>query len=596
MRPKPRFGFSLIETVVAIAALAIVAVGMYSGFVAVSKGMALARMRNGALALANEELELVRGMAYEDVGTVGGLPAGKLPATSTVDRGVLYQVKTTVRSIDLPFDGTIGGSPNDTAPADQKLVEVAVTCETCHEIARVSTRVSPESLESSSQNGALFVQVVDAAGLPVEGADVRIVDTKPTLDITINDRTGVDGFLRVVDVPTGTAAYAIEVSKAGYSSARTYPPGGATNPVPTLPDVNVAKGGVTQVTFAIDEYSTLAGSAVDTSCAAVPGFDFSLFGQKLIGLDTYKYDAAQVTGSGGSFGPVSVEWDQYSIEPTDATWTLVGTNPPQPFEVAPRADAEVQMIVAHKSPRGLLVKVVDDGTGLPVAGATVGLSRTGWSAAQTTGLGSVTQTTWTGGAGSQDAGATPSGFWSSDGHINYSGTAGVFTLTKTGSNYATSGWLESSTFDTGTSTQLVTLGWLPGDQPSQAGASSLRFQLAGLDTVTATSTWSYVGPSGTAATYFTSPGEGIPSALNGKRYYRYKAFLSTAKTKYAPTVSDVLLTYTLGCAPAGQTFFSGLAASNAYTLTVSAPGYQTKTLSSQSVQADWKETTVRLTP
>lgn len=591
----PRRGFSLVETLVAIAILVAVAAGVYGGFASIAKGAALAKVRNGGIALANERLEVVRGMDYADIGVVGGAPAGKIPHVESFTRGAVdYEITTTVRSIDLAFDGLIGGTPNDTAPADQKLVELAVNCARCGETSRVSTLVSPASLETSAGNGALFVQVVDSAGQPVEEANVHIETTNATTSIEIDDRTGVDGFLRVVDIPPGTAAYAVQVSKEGYSSAQTYPPGGGANPVPTIPHANVTKGAVTQITFVIDRYSTLSGIAVRDTCAVVDDFDFSLFGEKLIGLDTHKYDQPNQTDASGQFGPVDLEWDHYSIEPTDTSWTLIGTNPYQPFEVAPEAEAYVQMIVGPKSPKGLLVKVVDAGTDLAVADAAVTLSRTGWSATRTTGYGSMSQTDWSGGAGQATGADQTTRFWATDGRVNYTGTAGVITLAKTGSSYLTSGTLESSTFDTGTSTRIVALAWLPGDQPKNAGANSVRFQLAGLNEVTATSTWTFVGPGGSGSSYFTAPGQAIPSVLDGKRYFRYKVFLSTSKTNTTPTVSDVLLTYTLGCAPAGQAFFSGLASSSAYTVQVSATGYQTKTVTPQKVQQDWQEVLIKL--
>jgi prepilin-type N-terminal cleavage/methylation domain-containing protein len=592
---SPRRGFSLVETIVAIAILVAVGVGVYGGFAAVAKGAAAAKVQNGALALANERLEIVRGMDYADIGVVGGAPAGKIARVENFVRGAIdYELTTTVRSIDLEFDGTIGGTPNDTAPADQKLVEVAVTCAACRGVSRVSTLVSPASLETSSGNGALFVQVVDSAGQPVEEADVAIQSTKATTSIVIDDRTGIDGFLRVVDIPPGTAAYAVQVSKEGYSSAQTYPPGGGANPVPTIPHANVVAGAVTQITFVIDRYSALSGVAVRDTCAAVGGFDFAVFGEKLIGLDTYKYDELHATDGSGDFGPIDLEWDQYSIEPADTSWTVIGTNPYQPFSVAPEAEAYVQVIVGPKSPKGLLVKVADAGTDLAVADASVTLSRTGWSSTHTTGYGSASQSDWAGGPGQATGGDQTTAFWSSDGRIKYTGTTGTITLAKTGNNYLTSGVLESSTFDTGTSTRVVALSWLPGDQPKNAGANAVRFQLAGLSEVTATSTWSFVGPNGTASTYFTAPGQAIPAVLDGNRYFRYKVFLSTANVKSTPTISDVLITYTLGCAPAGQTYFSGLASSSAYTVQVAAPGYQTKTVTGQKVQLDWQEVLVKL--
>ena len=53
---------------------------------------------------------------------------GVLEHTKNITRnGVVFNLVTTVRNIDDPYDGVVGGSPNDTAPADYKLVEISST-------------------------------------------------------------------------------------------------------------------------------------------------------------------------------------------------------------------------------------------------------------------------------------------------------------------------------------------------------------------------------------------------------------------------------------------------------------------------------------
>ena len=73
--------------------------------------------------ILSEELEVARNLPYEDVGILNGVPAGVISQTKTVSRNnVDFNLTATVRNIDHPFDGTIGGNPNDTSPADYKLV------------------------------------------------------------------------------------------------------------------------------------------------------------------------------------------------------------------------------------------------------------------------------------------------------------------------------------------------------------------------------------------------------------------------------------------------------------------------------------------
>ena len=74
----------------------------------------------------------MRNLAYGDVGILGGLPVGKIQRTETILRdNYSFTVQTTIRSMDDPFDGIIGGNPNDTSPADYKLADLDITCSNC---------------------------------------------------------------------------------------------------------------------------------------------------------------------------------------------------------------------------------------------------------------------------------------------------------------------------------------------------------------------------------------------------------------------------------------------------------------------------------
>ena len=108
-------------------------------------------------------------------------------------------------------------------------------------------------------------------------------------------------------------------------------------------------------------------------------------------------------------------------------------------------------------------------------------------------------------------------------------------------NYALSGNLVSSTKDAspvvGNTTTWTTLSWT-ASTPSN---TSLRFQVAGSNN--ANGPFNFVGPDGTAATFFTTSGVSL-SQFNGLRYLRYKAFLATTDNTVTPTLSDVTVCYT----------------------------------------------------
>jgi len=112
------------------------------------------------------------------------------------------------------------------------------------------------------------------------------------------------------------------------------------------------------------------------------------------------------------------------------------------------------------------------------------------------------------------------------------GTDGLFkTYVATGSSgYNSAGNLTSSLKDGGTSTTWSTVSW-NGSTPTN---TALKFQAAG-STVSG-GPFNFVGPDGTAATYFTN-GASL-DRFNGNRYLKYRAFLSTSNSSSTPTLND----------------------------------------------------------
>ncbi|HKG13027.1 MAG TPA: carboxypeptidase regulatory-like domain-containing protein [Pyrinomonadaceae bacterium] len=107
-------------------------------------------------------------------------------------------------------------------------------------------------------------------------------------------------------------------------------------------------------------------------------------------------------------------------------------------------------------------------------------------------------------------------------------------------SYAASGTLVSSTKDsnpaTGSSTSWTTLSWT-ATTPS---GTSVRFQIAGSNS--ASGPFNFVGPDGTANTYFTTGGSSL-GQFNGLRYLKYKAYLSTTAAGSTPALGDVTFCY-----------------------------------------------------
>lgn len=590
-------GFTLIEVLVGAAVFLVIALAVYQAYTSLFVLISNNQFKILGLNLANEQFEIARNLAYSDVGEVNGIPNGKIPHSQDLIRGgVPFVVITTIRNVDLPFDGTLGGVPNDLSPADNKLVEVEVRCDVCKNFTPISltTTVAPKNLETASTNGALFVKVFDANGQPVSGADVHIVNNIATTTITIDDVTDVNGMLQIIDVPPGVNAYEITVSKPGYSTARTYPPGGAGNPNPTQPNATVLVQQVTQVSFSIDLLSTFTFSSISPSCVAVGDVDFSLTGSKNIGESLPKYSQNHVTNGSGTYTKAAMEWDSYTVLGIDAVYDIIGINPLNAVALNPNSTQQVDLIVAPKNPKSVLVTVKDAGTGLPVTGASVNLSEdSGYSSTQITDRGYINQTDWSGGSG-QGSFIDPTQYFVDDGNIETNSPDGELKLRNSSGDYVSNGTLESSIVDTGTVSNFNNLVWSPTDQPVGAGADSVKFQFATNSEINATTTWDFSGPDGTDSTYYTLANTTLNTLHNGDRYARYKVFLSTTNPAFTPNLADISFTYTTSCTPPGQVVFSGLP-NGTYTLEVTKAGYTTFTDEAVVVSSAWLEKIISLT-
>lgn len=586
-------GLSMIEAIVGVAIFALVAVSLYEAYTRVFQALQASRAKIVAMLLANEQFEIARNLAYADVGTTSGIPFGKLIPVQTSERsGLTFIATTTVRNIDLAFDGTAGGSPNDLSPADNKLVEVEIMCTTCKNFRPIkfTTRVGPRGLEGSSSNGSLFVRAIDAVGLPISGADVHIYNPSTVPVVNITDVTGANGMLQIIDAPPATESYEITVSKAGYSTEQTYGPP-VVNPV--KPHATIIAQTVTQATFAIDQLASLTFRSVNPSCAPIPDVGTRLAGAKLIATspDILKYDKWFSTGGSGVAVKNDVEWDTYTLEASSTTHDLAGVSVLSPFSVAPGATQEVQIVMLPNNPSAVLVTVRDP-LGLPIAGADVTLDPGGAPTTLVTGRGFLRQTDWSGGSG-QDAWTDATRYFSDDGNVDTIGTPGEVKLVNTLGVYAASGILESSTFDTGSASNFYQLTFLPVAQPPQTG-NSVRLQIATANDPGGP--WNYLGPDGTAATFYDATTPDIAAVHNGNRYLRYKLYLSTDDPAFTPNVADIQFTFTSACVPPGQVLFQGLASGN-YNLSVTKTGYAPHgSVVSVSAGTPWQETQVTLNP
>ncbi len=591
--------FSLIETLIGGVIFATLSLAIYGAYSQLLVNVSHLKVKNTAIALAGEQFEIIRNVPYADVGVVNGVPNGIFVHQRTLERnGINFEVKTTVRNVDDPFDGVIGGSPNDLSPADNKLVVIEIDCINCtipFNPIIYTTRIAPKNLESASTNGALFVRVFDGNGVPIQGAEVHLENNAANPPIEIDDVTDINGYLQLVDMPPGNEVYEITVTKDGYSTDQTFLRDG-TNLNPTKPHASVVVQQVTQISFAIDLLGTLSFSTINPTCGVIPSIDFNLRGGKTIGTSPviYKYDEDLTTSAAGSLNLSSVEWDTYSLNLLEAGYDLAGLNPLYPLSISPGATQNGQIVLVPKDPYSILVTVKDASSRLPLSTATVLLTEVGESEGETltTGRGFLRQTDWSNGSGQGTMG-NPAGYLSDSGTVDTTTLPGDITLLNTGGIYSSSATLTSSTFDTGSPSNFYQLVWEPTAQPVETGINPISFQLASANTNDEETVWSFIGPDGTNSTFYTLLDQNISGDHASRRYLRYKLFMETASSTLTPRISDIAFTYTSSCTPSGQVLFQDLEAVTPYEINVSKSGYVDYT-GVVTTTAQWIESEVLL--
>lgn len=254
----PSRGMTLIDVLVGVFIITTVFFALFGAFKLSVELVFSTKAKTSAVALLSERIEYIRSLAYDDVGTVGGIPPGLLePVSQTTLNGIPYTIRTLVQYTDSPEDG-LDDLDDNGITADYKTVKVEVLW-MVKDSARSTfavTRLAPVGLETLAGGGTLRVNVFDAVALPVPQAVVRVINATviPAIDVTA--QTNTNGVVSFPGAPESTG-YEIYVSKTGFSTAQTY---GVTvqNPNPSPTHVSVAEGDTTTVSFAIAEVGELS--------------------------------------------------------------------------------------------------------------------------------------------------------------------------------------------------------------------------------------------------------------------------------------------------------------------------------------------------
>lgn len=593
---KKQSGFTIIEALVGIGIFALLTGVVYQEISLLQREAAQNWENTTVSSLASQYLEYARNIPYAQIGTIQGNPHGTLPdlpnpSVVTVDN-ILYEAYFEITYIDDPADGTtlLG---TDSAPNDYKQVKLSIKNMVTNQVSNFTTNIVPTGLENMVSGGALSLSVINAIGQPVPDATINITNNAISPSINLSRMSDSNGKWVEVGLPDSANSYHITVTKNGYSSDQTYPIS-AQNPSPTKPDATIANGQVTQISFSIDLTSNLTFNTLNQTCGALSGVGLEIKGAKLIGTpNVLKYDNVFTSNGSGQVPLNNIEWDNYTPALVGNTYMVYGSSPIQQVNFLPNTNQLFNLILGPSTTNSLLVIVKNSSTGNPIEGANVSLTNMNTSATTTeiTGGSLWSQQYWNGGSGQINWNDSTKYFQDSGGVSTTDIPLAIRLINSGGHTLVNSGSLDSSTFDTGSSsTTYTTLNWQP---TSQDPAATVKFQIAANNDNT---TWNFAGPDGTSATFYTTPGTTINSVNNNKEYIRYRAYLSTTDNTKNPTITSVNTNYVSGCFTPGQVIFPGLISTpNLYQIVISNPGYSTKTISNLTVSG-YQTLSVSLTP
>lgn len=395
---ESRRAFTLIESVVVLFIFAVVTLAFFETYANGTRLIIESKNRLGATALANQKMEIIRSIEYDSIGTkrwngsawVYGIPPGDILEDESVSVNTrTFNVHTFVQYVDHPYDGSVGGSPNDAIPTDFKRVRITVTWgeETPTQTVALVSDVSPDGVETSAGGGVLSINILDASGAGVPTANVRITNSAASVDVTA--QTDATGNLLLPGAPAGSQNYSLTVSKSGYYGAVTYPPYPTTSFDPVDVHASVAEGVLNQKTMVMDQETDILLVTQDSFGNEVPALSYNFTGGRILGTtpatgeSVYAFEESGSTNSNGQASFPNESYGQYTVSLSDARYQLYKVQPeaavPNQVDIGPGGTQQVDVLVLDSELASVKVTVINAVDATPISGATVELTNTALS-------------------------------------------------------------------------------------------------------------------------------------------------------------------------------------------------------------------------
>ncbi|MBU2564398.1 carboxypeptidase-like regulatory domain-containing protein [Patescibacteria group bacterium] len=366
-------GFTLIETLIAIAILVIVIVGIVGVLQMNIRIANRTSSRVGAVSLINKRMEMLRNLDYDNIGTIGGIPSGDIPQQETIIlNDIEYTLKTFIQYFDDLKDG-IGENDENGITADYKKARLEISWPSRNPAAPVIavSDFMPKGIESIIGGGTLSINIFDAQIQPISLANVHIINNDIIPLIDINVQTNDQGKIVFPGSPS-IGEYQITVTKNGYSTAQTYD-AILENPSPSPGHLTILEGQTTDTSFTIDLLSSLT---IQTLANAV----FDMTGEKTIGDLVYKYNETHISDIYGRTYIPELEWDLYdfsNFKIGSNLYDVSASSPPEPMSIEPGTINIIEIFLVSHATNTLLITVRDNNQEL-VSSASVRLYKVGY--------------------------------------------------------------------------------------------------------------------------------------------------------------------------------------------------------------------------
>jgi hypothetical protein len=392
-------GFTLIEALTLLFLFSVITTTFYGVFAAGTRQIIETKNRLGALALANEKMEIVRNLDYDAIGTKKrlsdgtysyGIPAGEIEEDESVTANTrTFAVHTFVQYVDDAFDGTVSGaSPVDTVPNDYRRVKIEVSWGaggSDQRVALVAT-FAPKGLETMTVGGGMLsLNILESSGASVAQASVHIVNTNVTPRVDVTTSTDSSGNLMLPGAPAATQSYAIEVSKNGSFPIRTYAPYPTTPFQPRDVHASVAASVMNQRTLLLDKASEMRVITETPLGERIPNIDVHLSGGRILGdtvatseqpsVSEYSLDQDFRTDENASAHAGLQSVGVYTVTVSDSRYRILRVDPGEAlkdtFSLSDGEAKTIHIALLDKRIPSVLVVVNDQSNEAVVAGASV---------------------------------------------------------------------------------------------------------------------------------------------------------------------------------------------------------------------------------